>query len=175
MTHPVIDAIGGLRAAGRVSSERVARLTVHIGELEQGACAIPEPEDALEVKFSVAHLAAMALLDRPLSTIADEDARDPEVVATRSKVDLALDAEPGRPYVEVRLRDGSSIRADHDSGVPAHDLGEQRARLAEKFMALAQPVIGASRSEELLQALEQLAPGTQVRELLALTRPTASG
>src|SRR5262249_11408974 len=76
MTHPVIDAIRG----ARVDPSAVRRIVVHISALERGACVIADPATALEVKFSVAHLAAMAALGRDTQVIVDADAFDNEVV-----------------------------------------------------------------------------------------------
>jgi 2-methylcitrate dehydratase PrpD len=164
MTHPVIDAI---RGAG-VDPGAVLRIVVHISELERGACVIPEPATALEVKFSLAHLAAMAVLGRGTSAIDDADAADPELIAMRAKVELADDGEPSRPVVDIELADGTLVRAEHDSNTPEDDLDAQHAKLAAKFAELAEPVLGPARAAALAQALDSLDSHAGVRELMAL-------
>jgi 2-methylcitrate dehydratase PrpD len=173
LTHAVIEAIREARASGRVSSAQLERVRIHVSELELGACAIAAPADALQVKFSMAHLAAMALLDRDTSTITDADARDPELIATRARVVLVEDAQPERPHVEIELREGAVVHAVHDANTPEPDLERQLSRLAEKFTTLAAPVLGPAGAAELLATLEALDAGARVRDLMSLTTPLA--
>jgi hypothetical protein len=56
----------------------------------------------------------------------------------------------------VTLRDGRQLRVSHDAGIPSADIADQGHRLAEKFDALAEPVLGAPRTRELRQAIETL-------------------
>jgi 2-methylcitrate dehydratase PrpD len=171
-THSAIEGLRELCDARALPAETIERVVLHIGELEQGACAIAEPQTALEVKFSIAHLAAMALLGRPTSCIGDEDAFDPAVIALRERVALAGDGAAGAPTrVEVVLRSGQTLTSQRDVSTPMRDLPAQRKRLGEKFTALARPVLGAVRARELLDALEHLGAGHSVRQLMALARP----
>lgn len=169
-THSMIEGIHDLRSSGRVlAAEQVQRVTVHVGEFELGACAIPAPATGLEVKFSLAHLAAMALLDRDTSLITDDDAADPQLIALRAKVALAGDGAPGAPTrVEVELRDGTTVSAAHDVTTPGRDLASQSERLSRKFLRLAEPVLGSVASAELLAQLHRLGPGVEVRAIMSL-------
>lgn len=169
MTHPVIDAIAGTG----IDARAIRRIVVHLSDLERGACVIPEPATALEVKFSMAHLAAMAALGRDLSVIVDGDAADPELIAMRAKVELADGGVPGHPVVDIELDDGAVIRAEHDSSIPAVDLDAEHDRLAAKFAALAEPVIGAAGASALQRALDGLGAGTRTRELMVLAAAPA--
>jgi 2-methylcitrate dehydratase PrpD len=172
-THSTLEGIRELRAAG-VSAAEVERVVIHVSALELGACVIPAPVNALEVKFSIAHLAAMALLGRPTELITDADAHDPEVIALRASVELAHDGAPGRPtVVEVTTRDGVTRPAAVDVNTAQRDLALQYDRLAEKFDGLASPVIGTASATALREALRTLDERHRIRELMALTRPTA--
>ena len=63
------------------------------------------------MKFSLAHLAALALLGRDTGAIPDAYASDEEAIALRSRVRLADDGVPGAPtLVDLRLRDGTALR-----------------------------------------------------------------
>jgi 2-methylcitrate dehydratase PrpD len=167
LAHPVIDAI----AAARVDPLAVCRVAVHVSELERGACVIPEPASALEVKFSVAHLAAMALLGRDTSSICDADATEPALIAMRRRVQLAHDGEPEHPTVDIELTDGSIVRAAHDSSEPERDLAVQRAKLEAKFTTLAVPVLGQQRTRELARSICSLDARVGAREVMALAVP----
>ena len=60
------------------------------------------------------------------------------------------------PRSRSTLADGSVLRASHDAGVPSADIAAQGERLAAKFDALAEPVLGAARARELRRAIERL-------------------
>ncbi|MFC1407664.1 PrpF domain-containing protein [Streptacidiphilus sp. N1-12] len=176
MTHSMIDGIRGLCASDRIDVRQVSQVTVHVGELELGACAVPEPATGLEVKFSLVHLAAMALLGRGTAVIDDADAADPEVVALRSRVVLAEDGVSGGPTrVDIALHDGTVLHAAHDVSTPESDLAAQQARLRGKFRGLAVPVLGAARADALLEVLCAPGPPAGARQLLALARRPDGG
>ena len=170
-THSMIDGIRDLCSSGHVVAEQVEQITVHVGALELGACAIPEPATGLEVKFSLVHLAAMALLDRGTTVITDDDAEDPQVIAVRSKVTLTDDGLPGQPTrVDIELCDGTTLHAAHDVNTPQTDRTVQYERLCGKFLTLAEPVVG-SAARTLLDTLNILDSDVAVRHLVSLTRP----
>ena len=52
--------------------------------------------------------------------------------------------------------DGRIVRAQFDAGIPSSDIAQQGARLAAKFDALAEPVLGAARARELRSAIDGL-------------------
>jgi 2-methylcitrate dehydratase PrpD len=171
-THSMIEGLRDLASSGRAPSAEIEQISVHVSELELGTCVIPAPRTGLEVKFSLAHLAAMTLLGRATSTITDEDAHDQEVVGLRSRVVLIEDGAAGEPTrVDVTLRDGEVASACRDVTVPATELGDQRRRLETKFISLAEPVIGSPGARRLLAALSGLDRSHGVRALMALTRP----
>jgi 2-methylcitrate dehydratase PrpD len=168
-THSAIEGLRELSAGVRPTE--VERVRLHVSELELGTCAIAQPTNALEVKFSLAHLAAMALLGYSTSAIADQIARDEQVLALRSLVELVPDATAGEPTrVEVALRGGDVLSARRDVNVAADDLPAQRRRLDEKFLALAPGVLGEPGARELHEMLSALDANPSVRELLALAR-----
>jgi len=51
--------------------------------------------------------------------------------------------------LEIELDGGRRVAARHDAGIPAADITEQGARLAAKFDALVEPVLGIPRTREL--------------------------
>jgi 2-methylcitrate dehydratase PrpD len=164
-THSTLEGLIALLRAGEITPESVQRVVIHVSELELGTCAIAEPRTALEVKFSLAHLAAMVLLGRGTSLIGDEDAHDGAVLAMRSKVELVAGAQPGPPtLVEVISSDGTvSVRSD--VGLPERDAHVQALKLTDKFRTLARPVLG-ERAEPLLRRVLGLRPEDRVRDLM---------
>ena len=170
-THSTIEGIRELRAGGLLATQ-AERVILHVSEVELGACAIAEPASELEVKFSIAHLAAMALLDRDTAVIADADVADPEVLALRARVSLLADGPAGEPTcVEVELRDGSALRAAVEVSRPQRDLAAQRERLSRKFLRLAEPVLGPVNAAALRDQVGNLDAAPDVRVLMSLASP----
>jgi 2-methylcitrate dehydratase PrpD len=168
-THSMVEGMRELIASNQLAAGAVERVVIHVSELELGTCAIPAPTDALEVKFSLTHLAAMALLGRDLSVITDADAHDADVIALRRKMSLVEDGAAGQPTrVEVTTGDGLTVHAAIDVNAPQRDLSAQYDRLSRKFERLAEPVIGAAASAELRQLLTTLDDGVGVRRLMSL-------
>jgi len=171
-THSAIEGLRELMSSRALPADEIERVTVHVSELELGTCVIAEPSTGLELKFSLAHLAAMTLLGRATSMITDEDARDEEAVALRSKVVLVEDGVAGQPTrIEVTLRGGETLSACHDAGAPERALDDQRKRLVRKFIPLAEAALESSAALRLLEALKGLEPGRSVRSLMAGARP----
>jgi 2-methylcitrate dehydratase PrpD len=168
-THSTIEGIRELRSGRLTTAAQVQRVTLHVSEVELGACAIAAPVSELEVKFSIAHLAAMALLDRDTTVITDADAADDEVLALRAKVGLVADGPAGEPTrVEVVLRDGSILCAAVAVGRPQRDLAAQQERLSRKFLRLAEPVLGPVRAAALREQLPGVDAAPDLRHLMAL-------
>jgi hypothetical protein len=85
-------------------------------------------------------------------------ATDPALVALRERVsfDFREDMPEAGAEIEVALKDGHKIKADFDAGIPMADIAAQGKRLAEKFDALATPIVGAARTRELRETVAGL-------------------
>ena len=170
-THSTIEGLRDLLRGGLLPVEEIEQIVVHVSELELGTCVVSEPRTGLEVKFSLPHLAAMTLLGRATSAIGDEDADDEQVIGLRSRVALLEDGVAGAPTrVEVKLRGGETLSACHDVNTPARDLADQRRRLAEKFVPLAETRLDPSTTQRLLETLTALGADHSVRALMACVR-----
>ena len=171
MTHSTLAGIRELRAQHELAIGEVNEIRLHLGELEFATCALPRPATGLEVKFSVAHLAAMAALERSTMVIDDAAASDPAVVALREKVTVTDDGTSGAPtLVEVTLNDGRRLRTAHDVNTPERDLALQRRRVEQKFRAITTPHLGADRAEAVITAVQTPAAGIDVRAITWLIR-----
>ena len=74
----------------------------------------------------------------------------------------------------MTLRDGRGVRASHDAGIPSADMAAQGERLAAKFDALAEPVLGAARTRELRQAIDGLDGRADIGALARLGCPLSN-
>jgi 2-methylcitrate dehydratase PrpD len=171
MTHSTLAGIRELRAQHRLNIDEVAEIRLHLGELEFATCALPRPATGLEVKFSVAHLAAMAALGRSTMVIDDAAASDPAVVALRDKVIVTDDGTSGAPtLVEVILNDGGRLSTAHDVNTPERDLALQRRRVEQKFRTITTPHLGAERADAAVTGVQTPAGALDVRAITRLTQ-----
>jgi 2-methylcitrate dehydratase PrpD len=171
MTHSTLAGIRELRARQEFHAADVAEIQVHLGELEYATCALPRPATGLEVKFSVAHLAAMAALGRSTMVIDDAAAHDPATVALRDKVIVTGDGTSGAPTrVDVTLKDGRRLTTARDVNTPESDLALQRQRLEQKFRTITTPHLGADGAGAIIDIVQTQADAFDVRALAKLLR-----
>jgi len=174
MTHAPIEAARKLREQHDIVADQVQQISVRAEEACDRICNIPAPVTGLEAKFSLRLTTAMGLAGvdtSRLSSYSREVAADPALIDLRDKVEL--DFRPGIPgtfaQVELLLRDGSRLTAEHDSGVPAADVTQQGERLEAKFAALVNPVLGPEKTARLIADIERLDALPQIRNLLETT------
>ncbi|HEV8031715.1 MAG TPA: MmgE/PrpD family protein [Stellaceae bacterium] len=154
LTHGPIECARSIRDQHGVKPEEIARITLSLDRSCDRVCNIPSPTDGLESKFSLRQTVAMALSGVDTASLVAysvENANDPALVRLREKV--TVDFRDGWPQaaaeLEVATTDGRVLKASHDAGIPGPDIAAQGERLAAKFDALAEPVLGAARTREL--------------------------
>ncbi|MDT5048945.1 MAG: hypothetical protein QOG75_4843 [Mycobacterium sp.] len=175
MTHSTLAGIRWLRPQQELNTDDIAEVRLHLGDVEFATCALPRPTTGLEVKFSAAHLAAMAALGRCPMVIEDAAAGDPAVIALRDKVTVTDDGTSGAPtVVEVILNDGRLLTAARDVNTPERDLALQRRRLEEKFRTITTPLLGAEDAEAVIAAVTLPAADLDVGAVSRLTRHLSS-
>jgi 2-methylcitrate dehydratase PrpD len=173
MTHAAIEAARKLREQYGFAPHQVERIDVRIDAACDRICNIPAPVTGLEAKFSLRLMTAMGLAGvdtSRLSTYSREVAADPVLVGLRDKV--SLDFRAGIPNtfteIELSLRDGSRLTAQHDAGIPATDVARQGTRLEAKFAALVEPVLGTDKTARLIADIGRLDSLPDVRGILGL-------
>jgi 2-methylcitrate dehydratase PrpD len=127
------------------------RANSHCNEI----CNIAEPQTGLEMKFSLRATAAMSLAGMETSrpdAFSNMNAQSPTLNGLRGKIAIELTPDLALAETEmvVELRDGRRFNARQDCGVPMKDRAEQGRRVADKFRALAIPVLGRERSDLLV-------------------------
>jgi hypothetical protein len=117
--------------------------------------------DGLQSKFSLRQTVAMTLAGIDTTSLAvysETTATAPALVHLREKI--SIDFQDNWPQtlseLEVETANGRRFAARRDSGVPAVDIDEQGRRLADKFISLATPVLGAARTSELCETIANL-------------------
>jgi hypothetical protein len=151
----------------------IAGITLRLDASCERVCNIPAPVDGLQSKFSLRQTVAMALAGvdtASLGAYSVENALDPVLVRLRERV--RLDWQDAWPQtmseLELELADGRRVTARHDAGIPAADISEQGERLAAKFDALVEPVLGSPRTDELREVISDLDGITDIGRLTKL-------
>jgi 2-methylcitrate dehydratase PrpD len=160
-THAPIECARRLREEHFLKPARIARIILRLDASCDRVCNIAVPVDGLQSKFSLRQTVAMALAGvdtASLGAYSAEKAHDPVLVGLRERA--SFDWQESWPQtlceVDLDLVDGRRLTARHDAGIPAADLAEQGGRLAAKFDALVEPVLGAPRTRELRQMVADL-------------------
>ena len=160
MTHAPIECGRQLRDQG-VAPADIAAITLSLHFGTDKVCNIPAPTDGLEAKFSLRQTVAMALsgIDTAsLGAYSVATATDPTLVALRERVsfDFREDFPEAGAEIAVELNNGRKVTAKFDAGIPNADVADQGKRLAEKFDALAAPIVGTARTRELREMVAGL-------------------
>ncbi len=173
LTHAPIECARRLRDEHRLKPERIVALTLRLDRSCERVCNISAPVDGLQSKFSLRQTVAMALAGvdtASLTAYSAENAGDSGLVRLRERV--SLDWQESWPQtlaeLELELSDGCRVTARHDAGIPAADIAEQGLRLAAKFDALVEPVLGAPRARELRETIAGLDSLTDIGSLTRL-------
>jgi 2-methylcitrate dehydratase PrpD len=175
MTHAPIECARQLRAEHGLTPDMIIGATLRLDRGCDRICNIRDPLDGLQSKFSLRQTVAMTLagLDTAgLDNYSEANARDLALVQLRGRI--TIDFQEGWPQtvseLDLVLADGRRVSARHDSGIPAADIAEQGRRLANKFDALVEPLLGGARARELRQmavGLDRLADCAELTRLAA--------
>jgi len=176
LTHATLEAIRDLRKRHDIGLDDVKTITLHFRPTHLSVCCIPEPATGLEIKFSIEHLAVLALdgIDTAaLTSYSDANATDPRLItARRNKVRLEPrnDIDRMAAVVVIELEDGRTLSAEGDVGTPANNIQAQWDKLAAKFGTLTGPVIGGRRAGVLMEAVASLDKASDLKKIMEAAR-----
>jgi 2-methylcitrate dehydratase PrpD len=173
MTHSAIEAIASLRNTHNIGLDDLATMTVYGREAVLQVCNIIAPQTGLEVKFSIRHLAALALHGADtadLNLYTDTTATDPLLSAARERIAFEPRELASRSAASIvmQTRDGRTLIAEADVGIPATDTDAQWTKLTAKARSIATPVIGTERVEKLIAAVAEMDEATEITSLMQL-------
>ena len=172
--HPCIDACAQLRARG-VLPEQVQHIEMKVHSLVLELTGKKEPSDGLQSKFSVYHGCAVGLIFGRATEeeFSDAIARREDVVALRRKVTATIDDRIDESSADVVavLVDGrrEHVFVEHAIGSLHRPMTD--ADLESKFHGLVDPLLGAPRANQLIEAAWRVGAGGDARSLAARARP----
>jgi len=172
--HPSIDACAQLRAQG-VKPDEIERIELKVHSLVLELTGKKEPADGLQGKFSVYHGCACGLIFGKAGEdqYADDIVTRPDMVALRRKVVATVDDSIDEASADVTavLKDGRRVHVFVKHAIGSLENPMTDAMLETKFHDLADPVIGKSKTGQLIAACWKTADMADVRQLVALARP----
>lgn len=169
-----LDALAHLIVSHRIAAKEVDRVAVAIDQ--QGARTVNKRRMA---SINIQHLMAMMLLDGEITFASAHDDRrvhDPAVVRLKKRIALAESAELSRAkttqaIVEIVTRRGERFRY-HTRAVRGSATNPmEREEVAVKARDLLVPVLGARRTEALIDTIWHVERVGDVRDLRRLLRP----
>jgi 2-methylcitrate dehydratase PrpD len=159
LTHSSIEAIKRLREQHSLRPDDVTEIDVHVARGHLKVCDIKVPRTGLELKFSLAQLAALAVMGidtAAIGTYSDATAVDAALSALRERVRVHGDHGPGTAADIVIRAKGDVHKFSFDTGIPDTDLERQGRNLQRKFHSLVDPVLGRDSATRLREAIETL-------------------
>jgi 2-methylcitrate dehydratase PrpD len=176
-THCLADAVAA--AAAGLRPDEIASIEATVHPLAVRAAGQRAPVTGLAAKFSLWHVAALAVTTHPLGPGSFTDAATvhPGTVRLRERVRIDVDesfryAEAMPAAVTLRTTDGRVLRAyvDTPRGRPGNPMSDPE--LESKALELATPVLGAVRARRAVAAIWSVAGAADVR---TLARALAAG
>ena len=183
-THPALDVMLDLVRRHDLAPEQVTRIEswTHPRRLEHTNR--PDPQSALDAKFSVQYCLARALVDRSIKIEDFEgDAwRDPKVYALLSRVQAAAYTTAQFPAdnhfgaeVKITTADGRTVAGKIDEALGRGSATPLPAeRLREKFLNCAARALPAAACAALADRIERFEQLADLRALDALLTPPAT-
>jgi 2-methylcitrate dehydratase PrpD len=169
--HPLIDAVIAIRNREKIDPAQVSEIALRVHPLVLSITGVLEPSTGLQSKFSTLHSAAVALIDGAAGTAQYSDTRviDATVAALRRKVKPIADETLRRDEAHATIiADGRrhGVHIAHASGTADNPMSN--AQIEGKFLANAEPVIGAERAGRTSEWVAALDRQSDMSELFAL-------
>ncbi len=171
-THSAIEAALAFREKYNITD--IDGINVHVPKAALDMCNIPDPQEALETKFSLRHAIAMALAG--VDTAALENfsaimAQDKNLTALRQKITVHGDDTGlgGGLYARLSFQLGDEqVEIEKDVSVPLSDFDKQEEKLRAKFASLAGAVIGTDKACVLEDKILHLESINHIDDMLSL-------
>ena len=175
-THAGIECARAIRTHPAFDVKKIKKVDINTAERTMGMCNILNPTTGLEVKFSHRFTAALALAGEEtgsLEVYSEDMAARPDLVALRDKISVHghTNYGPNNTDITVHQTDGTVIREARDMAIPSTDAGAQWQKIETKFRALANPLIGEKKTDEVVAIVRDL---EKQKDLAALAKACAT-
>jgi 2-methylcitrate dehydratase PrpD len=173
--HPSIDGCVQLAAAHLLRADDIARIDLNVHPLVLELTGKTSPRTGLEGKFSVYHACAAGVLfgQAGEAEFADAVVARPGVIALRERIRATADATIAEDAAEITVTctDGRRLHLAVAHAIGSLERPMTDADLERKFHGLVDPVLGAARAAQLIDACAALARESDVRAITKLATP----
>jgi len=172
--HLILDTLAALMKAHRIVAADIAKLVVRV---DPRSASIVNNRPMPDINMQ--HMLAVMLLDGTATFHAAHDVkrmRDPRVVAIKQRIELAAmpaltDARPRRQgIVEITTHDGRTLTHRTYAVRGTADNPMSRQEVEDKARDLLAPVLGAKRTQALIETIWNIERLRNARELRPLLR-----
>lgn len=174
--HVGLDLLLALQAEQGLQDDEIEEVSITLNPVSHGVLSGPLPQTPQQAAFSMAYLAATALLKQgvDLSSFSKDSLADPQTLRLMQKVTLHSNPAFERNFpekwttvVEVRTMNGRRIAAMGDLPVGDADNPIPVGQLEEKFLALVAGILTASEARLLIERVRGIETMENARMLLA--------
>jgi 2-methylcitrate dehydratase PrpD len=173
--HPAIDGCVQLRNAHALRAADIEHVDLAVHSLVLELTGKKTPRTGLEAKFSVFHACAAGILHGQAGEEEFSDAvvGSADVIALRDRIRARVDdaIDEAAADVTIHCTDGRRLHLKVEHAIGSLQRPMTDADLARKFHGLADPILGAARAEQLIEACATLADAPDVRGLTTGARP----
>lgn len=174
--HPIVDAMREIHLAARgtgtaPTAANVESIELKLSPYAMSIAGVRAPESGMQSKFSVFHTAAVALLDADGGVTQYDDARvrDPAVISLRDRVKVSIIENFRKEQCAATVMIGGKLfhaTIEHATGTVNNPMSDDR--LAAKFYANAERVIGRAHAERIAGMVNELESLPDMAELSRL-------
>ena len=173
--HPTIDACLQLRDEHDLTADAIERIDLDVHPLVLELTGNKTPTTGLEGKFSVYHSAAVAIIHGAAGPrqYSDQVVQDPAVIALRDRVraQVVTSVREDGVLAAITLRNGETLRKHIDHAVGSVENPMSDDALEAKFRDLADGVLPAAQTDELIDMCWSVA---SLDDVGAIARASAS-
>lgn len=172
LTHGAIDAAAAMAREHALRAGEIVRIEIYTPMLFLNVCNIDRPTTALEAKFSLRAVTAMALVGDDTASIAayaPERVRRPVIERLRAITSVNGESRlsGGATEVKITCADGRILSGAGDCHAPVESDAARRRLVLTKFGTLAGPVIGAEAAAGVREAILALYGARDVSAVVA--------
>ena len=169
-THSPIEGALSIVEEEGLSSQDIKSINIFNSQLSLDAAGKTAPKTGLEGKFSIPYCVANALLRGNTGTPAftDEKVNDPQVKEYMKKISLELDQDLDilEARVEVEPNSGKAHTKVIDIMKDIPELETKRSKIKGKFVDLCFPILGDTKTEELIKTIDSFEQIDNVQTLI---------
>ncbi len=159
--HPSLDGCIRMKREHGLASDDIEAVELRVHPLVLELTGNKTPRTGLEGKFSVYHAvgAALVLGQVGVAEFTDEVVQDSRVTAVRDRVSAVADdsVHEAGAVVTVRLKDGRSVEEIVEQASGSLESPLSGEAMDEKVHALADPLLGAASTREMIEACRNVA------------------